>query len=88
MKIMNCFITNQEQKVLGGNEMKYYRIGWKEDCECENAHWIGRDGGNNEYYKCDDCDAVIIKSELGAIEEGQECEMMEEEPTCIGGPEE
>lgn len=61
--------------------MPFYRINWKEDCECREAEYLGEDGGGNDYYKCKDCDAVIIRAQdWGKIEEGRDMEKMEEEP--------
>lgn len=62
--------------------MPFYRMNWKEGCECGDVEYQGEDGGGNEYYRCKGCDAVIIKSPGSAseIEEGNDLKRMEKEP--------
>ncbi|KXB07925.1 hypothetical protein AKJ56_02125 [candidate division MSBL1 archaeon SCGC-AAA382N08] len=50
---------------------KYFRIGWEEGCECKSAEPVGMDGGMNEYYKCKNCDGIIIKKGEGDIQPGK-----------------
>lgn len=62
--------------------MTFYRINWKEGCDCSDIEYQGEDGGGNEYYRCKGCNAVIIKSpgEASEIKEGKDLVRMEKEP--------
>lgn len=39
----------------------FYRISGNENCQHGSLSYLGADGGNNEYFRCRECGAVIIK---------------------------
>lgn len=41
--------------------MKFYRVSGRKNCQHESLSHLGADGGNNEYFLCQECGAAIIK---------------------------
>lgn len=39
----------------------FYRISGSENCWHGSLSYLGADGGNNEYFRCRECGAVIIR---------------------------
>lgn len=56
--------------------MKFYRISGKENCQHESLSYLGADGGNNEYFLCQECGAAIVKE--GKSDYKKERKKMEE----------
>ena len=60
-----------------------YRISGSGDCDHESLFHVGSDSGDNDYFRCDDCGAVIIEESKSEPEDKMEPEPDEAEKDAV-----